>query len=314
MSLPTHALRPGLSPEALASAARSAAGAGTLGFRIGAAGRGVTYGVEGASIVASEGPDGADTIVGLDDDAWADLTSQRRTFINLFLADAAHVRGGGFEQLADWDPSSSATPCRHPRSTTPARVHLGGRRPDAVRSRSTTPMTSSPRSCPPWATSTCAGCSRPPRWPRQRRGRPARRRARTGDDQSWWVTDEQTTTVLCRLIYAAAALRGAGRHRARPSARAVGPSAPDHSRGSPPTAWRARRCCSRRPGDTKGLSNIPWHQDCGMGGHASSARRSPSASSSRARPRPPATSVDAGQPRADAALPVGEAAPPTCRS
>ena len=24
----------------------------------------------------------------------------------------------------------------------------------------------------------------------------------------------------------------------------------------------------KAPGKTKGLSNIPWHQDCGMGGHA----------------------------------------------
>ena len=91
--------------------------------------------------------------------------------------------------------------------------------------------------------------------------------ARPGDDQSWWVTLEDGTSALCRLVYTTlrspvlAALEADA--RVRRLATLVDQTlrlAPDRMEGS--------AVLLKVPGKTSGLSNIPWHQDCGMGGHA----------------------------------------------
>ena len=91
--------------------------------------------------------------------------------------------------------------------------------------------------------------------------------ARPGDDQSWWVTNEVGDPALCRLVYVTlrspvlAALEGDPRFRRLGTL--LDPTlaiAPDRMEGTP--------VLIKVPGKTSGLSNIPWHQDCGTGGHA----------------------------------------------
>ena len=91
--------------------------------------------------------------------------------------------------------------------------------------------------------------------------------ARPGDDRSWWVTTERGDSALCRLVYTTlrspvlAALEADP--RVRRLATLLDPAvrlAPDRMEGS--------AVLLKVPGHTDGLSNIPWHQDCGMGGHA----------------------------------------------
>src|SRR5437870_2449967 len=94
-----------LTPDALASAARSAAGAGSIGFRVGASGPALTYRVDGDTVVVADGLDDADTVVAVDAQAWADLTAQVRTCINLYLSQDLAFERGGFEQLMRWDPA-----------------------------------------------------------------------------------------------------------------------------------------------------------------------------------------------------------------
>ena len=91
--------------------------------------------------------------------------------------------------------------------------------------------------------------------------------ARKGDDQSWWVTGENDEDVLCRLVYAtqrSEVLKALEQDaRIRRLGTLLDPDskvAPDRMEGS--------AVLLKVPGKTKGLSNIPWHQDCGMGGHA----------------------------------------------
>jgi hypothetical protein len=91
--------------------------------------------------------------------------------------------------------------------------------------------------------------------------------AQQGDDSSWWVTAEDGTDKLCRLVYASQ--RSEVLRRIEDDARMhrlgtlLDPSlrvAPDRMEGT--------AVLIKVPGKTQGLSNIPWHQDCGMGGHA----------------------------------------------
>jgi len=91
--------------------------------------------------------------------------------------------------------------------------------------------------------------------------------ARPGDDRSWWAGTESGEQVLCRLIYASlrseAIAAMESDERVGRLGRLLDPAlraAPDRMEGA--------AVLLKAPGRTQGLSNIPWHQDCGMGGHA----------------------------------------------
>jgi hypothetical protein len=87
------------------------------------------------------------------------------------------------------------------------------------------------------------------------------------DETSWWVEDADAKPRLCRLVYAGrrseliagfesdATIQRLGR-LLRPDLEVVS----DRMEGT--------SVLLKVPGKTNGLSNIPWHQDCGMGGHS----------------------------------------------
>jgi len=266
MSLPSSAVLPDLDNDALAAAARSVGKAGSIGFRIGESGMAVTYRVVGSSITVADGLDDADTVVALDDQAWADLTAQMRTYINLFLSDALTFERGGFNRLAQWDPALRFLHAGIP-VYDPDRADLGGRDPRAVLTLDSDDdelraqldamgyvhlrgvFTAEEMAVANAEIDRLAALARP------------------GDDQSWWARDEADSEVLCRLVYATmrsdvlAAIEADPRlsrlgHLLDPEARV----AADRMEGT--------GVLLKAPGETKGLSNIPWHQDCGMGGHA----------------------------------------------
>jgi len=90
--------------------------------------------------------------------------------------------------------------------------------------------------------------------------------ARPGDGTSWWATHRDGRTVLCRLIYlglrvpAIAALSDDVRLRAL-AGLAGEPlrAALDRSDGHSVVIKNAEIA--------SGLSDLPWHRDCGLGGH-----------------------------------------------
>ena len=271
-----------VSVDVLAAAARSVGRAGSLGFRIGTNGRIVTYRVvadavriddtldANADIIDPDAIDpdiiDPDIIVALSEAAWDDFTVQMRTFINLFLAGELTFERGGFNQLSAWDPALRLIHAGIP-IYDPARADFRGRDPRAVLSLqcddhelraqlntmgylhlrsvfSAEEMTAADA-----AIDRLASLARP------------------GDQESWWAEDEAGHEVLCRLVYATmrsevlAALESDPRitrlgHLIDPAAEC----APDRMEGA--------AVLLKAPGQTRGLSNIPWHQDCGMGGHA----------------------------------------------
>lgn len=92
------------------------------------------------------------------------------------------------------------------------------------------------------------------------------RAARPGDGRSWWATRADGTSVLCRLIYLsesapeAAAL--ADDPRIRRLAALVGqPTVPLVDRAD------GLSVVIKAPGAVEGLADLPWHRDCGLGGH-----------------------------------------------
>jgi ectoine hydroxylase-related dioxygenase (phytanoyl-CoA dioxygenase family) len=91
--------------------------------------------------------------------------------------------------------------------------------------------------------------------------------ARQGDQQSWWGRDATGNAVLCRC------LNGGTHPVLEPlydDARIQQLAAllPAGMRHSPPREQDSITVVRKNPGVTEGLSDLPWHRDCGMGGHA----------------------------------------------
>lgn len=226
----------------------------------------LTYTAEGATIRCDGGLDTGAIAVRLSGQAWEDLVGQMRTFVGLLLADELVMVRGGFEQLAVWEPVLRYLHAGIP-PYDPARADLGSRDPaasfpadtdegelaDQLRTMGYLHVT---------------GVFTPEEMDAANRevDRLAAM-ARPGDDQSWWVTDEGGSPALCRLVYATLRSEVLATLEQDPRVRRLGmlldPTlaiAPDRMEGSP--------VLIKVPGETSGLSNIPWHQDCGTGGHA----------------------------------------------
>jgi hypothetical protein len=90
--------------------------------------------------------------------------------------------------------------------------------------------------------------------------------AQPGDDRSWWSKREDGSDVLCRLVYAsehspvvAALATDARLRRLVDLVRSDLEPSTDRMEGIGVVIKPA--------GKLRGLANIPWHTDCGLGGH-----------------------------------------------
>ncbi|HMC39928.1 MAG TPA: phytanoyl-CoA dioxygenase family protein [Acidimicrobiales bacterium] len=229
-------------------------------------GAAITYDVHGSEIRVREGADDGAAAVRLSRPAWDDMVGQVRTFIGLFLAQELTFERGAFQAMADWDPVlkylHAGIPPYHPE-----RADLEGRDPAA----------SFPADCDDQELAAqlramgylhVRGVFTPGEMAAA--GAEIDRlaaEARPGDDRSWWVTAQDGSSQLCRLVYATlrspvlAALEG------DPRVRRLG-TLLDPDLKVAPDRMEGTAVLLKVPGETKGLSNIPWHQDCGVGGHA----------------------------------------------
>src|SRR5918993_955422 len=236
-----------------------------IGFRTPRSAR--TYRLAGdGSVTEAEGIDGrVATVIALSGAAWDDLVQQRRTIIHLQLSGELAYERGTFEELAEWDPYVRLVHAGIP-IYDPARVDLSAvdlsRRytlddsDDDLRAFLSTTGYLHVRGVFGAAEMTAANAE-VDRLAEQ---------ARPGDDRSWWATDAEGAEQVCRLVYATQrsdVLRSIEQDerltRLGTLFRQDGRRAADRMEGS--------GVILKLPGRTTGLANIPWHQDCGMGGH-----------------------------------------------
>jgi len=226
----------------------------------------LTYTVDGTTIRCEIGMDTGATAVRLSRPAWDDLVGQMRTFVGLLLSDELHMERGGFEQLADWEPVLRYLHAGIP-PYDPSRADFGGRDPAAAFPVDTGDAELAAQLGTMGYLHVTGVFTAEEMEAANREVDRLASLARPGDDQSWWVTDEDGSRALCRLVYATlrspllAALEGDP--RVRRLGTLLDPTlaiAPDRMEGTP--------VLIKVPGKTSGLSNIPWHQDCGTGGHA----------------------------------------------
>jgi hypothetical protein len=226
----------------------------------------LTYSVDGSTVRCEVGKDTGATAVRLSRRAWDDLVGQMRTFVGLLLGDELQMERGGFEQLADWEPVLRYLHAGIP-PYDPSRADFEGRDPAGAFSVDTDDAELAAQLRVMGYLHVTGVFTTEEMDAANREVDRLALLARPGDDQSWWVTDEDGSPALCRLVYATlrspqlAALEGDP--RVRRLGTLLDPTlaiAPDRMEGTP--------VLIKVPGRTSGLSNIPWHQDCGTGGHA----------------------------------------------
>jgi Phytanoyl-CoA dioxygenase (PhyH) len=260
----TSGLPPAVDPKVLESAAGDLARTGAITFLVDD--DVVTYAVDGSTIRVEERRGDGDTVVRLTRQAWDDVVGQVRTFINLLLSNDLRFDRGGLEQLADWDPVLKYLHAGIP-PYDPARVDFHGRDPSAVfiLDADDAELAAQLQTMGYLHVREVFGADE-----MQVANREIDRlvaQARPGDDKSWWVTAEDGASALCRLVYTTLRSPVLAALESDPRVRRLGTlinpalrAAPDRMEGS--------AVLLKVPGNTSGLSNIPWHQDCGMGGHA----------------------------------------------
>lgn len=226
-------------------------------------GEALTYRVVDGQVLESAADDG-DTVVRLSPQAWTDVTGQYKTFINLLLSGELDFVKGSFDTLAEWLPALAYLHGGIP----PYRLaDLKGRDPGRTMSLDEADEELAEQLQTMGylhlrgvfsADEMAAANAEIDRLAAQ---------ARPGDDQSWWVQDENDQQALCRLVYASQRSELLRSMENDPRITRLGTLLDPASRPAP-DRMEGTAVLIKVPGKTKGLSNIPWHQDCGMGGHA----------------------------------------------
>jgi hypothetical protein len=91
--------------------------------------------------------------------------------------------------------------------------------------------------------------------------------ARPDDEASWWGRNADGDDVLTRVLRAASRPRMEALREDQRVQRIVA-LVPDPLRDDIRTGRDAVTVLWKRPSMTEGLADLPWHRDCGMGGHA----------------------------------------------
>ena len=94
------------------------------------------------------------------------------------------------------------------------------------------------------------------------------RSAREGDQSSWWGKSADGDSVLCRCLKAGAHPTLSGLYD-DPRMRRLAALLPKGMMHLPAQEQDSITAIYKNPGVAEGLSDLPWHRDCGMGGHAS---------------------------------------------
>lgn len=230
-------------------------------------GQAFTYASDGATITVTPATDDdARAVVELSTRAWSDLVQLLRTVPSLALANELTFARGGFGHLSRWEPALrclyAGIPIYDPATADIDGVDLG--RAFAFADASAADMadhlarvgflrvrgvfTDDEIAALNGEVDRLAAAATP------------------GDGRSWWATDADGNEVLCRLVYAGT---GSARIAALPAderlQRLVALS--PHEYVTANDRMEGEAVLLKTAGELKGLANIPWHTDCGLGGH-----------------------------------------------
>jgi ectoine hydroxylase-related dioxygenase (phytanoyl-CoA dioxygenase family) len=262
-------------PRALAARDRGAAAAREVGH-----GRSLTMRVPGTGAftyrahhgrIDIEPGEGAPLVVELDADAFADLATERWSIYGLLYPGRINVANGSFEQFVAWEPAlqnlwfgrpiydDSAASALRDRDGTPLDVHrsftLDADDADLAHFLHTAGFLVLRHVFAPDEIAMFDAEAR-------------RLRAQAGpdDNRSWWATDAAGNEVCCRLTYVSERSPAFASLHEDPRIRRIVALHGEPLRPSP-DRLDGYSIVIKNPSVVRGLSDLPWHRDCGMGGH-----------------------------------------------
>jgi hypothetical protein len=258
--------------ELARQAVAAAPGVRPIAFRL-PDGRAYTYAPEGSGVEVVPGTDGAATVVEMSADTWSDYAHELHTAFGLLYGGQVTAARGGLEQLVAWEPV--------------VRAMLAGRPVYRVEDVDLTGADGRPLDL------TAGFTLDSPAEDVRRffraagfvhvRGVFSREEiasvvgeverltalARPGDDRSWWAKNADGTEVLCRLIYinerSEVLARAHEDGRLQKLIETIRPDGADLIVGD--VRGDGHSVVLKNPGAVEGLSDLPWHVDCGLGGH-----------------------------------------------
>ena len=258
-----------LTPERQRFAARAAAGLGSLALRMDD-GQACTYRPHDGGIEISEGDGTADTVIEMDHDVWQGLVHELEAPAGLLYARRVRcVRGNPIDLMA-WESALRAVYTGRP-PYDPVNQTLLDRHGRALDPQATFTLAAAPDDLAHFLRTAGYLFVRDVFLPAEvaafrAEAAQLQREARQGDALSWWGKNAAGEEVLCRVTRGAtqphlATLPTEARlHRLKDLAGEL--FVHKHGEGDGVTV------IYKRPGMTEGLGDLPWHRDCGMGGHA----------------------------------------------
>jgi hypothetical protein len=254
-----------------ALAARGARSLGSLAFRL-LGGDAYTYQPGAADVAVVPGDERADTVIELDTELWRNLVGELDAAAGLLYGGRAKcVRGSALRWVA-WEPA--------------LRAMWSGRPPyDAsaldLRDRRGAPLDPAASFTPASDRADMAHFLRTAGYLFVRgvfaadeiaafrtEAEELAREAKPGDKLSWWGKDAAGEQVLTRVTRAGAKphLRALPHDPRLVALRDLADEPLEHR--APPSAEEGISVIWKRPSLSAGLGDLPWHRDCGMGGHA----------------------------------------------
>ncbi len=251
-------------------AAEAARPHGPLAFRL-PSGEAFAYLPGDDGIAVREGDAGADTVVGLDRDDWEGLFLDLESAPGLLYAGRARGLRGDLMRFVGWEPALRAMLHGIP-IYDPGRVDLRDRQGRPLELGRGHRLDDDPAELSHFLDAAgyllVKGAFAADEVQRLREGADElRRRARRGDGASWWGRNRAGEEVLCRVIQAGVLPVFRELH-ADPRVRALAELGRGALRPRPAEAPNGVTVLWKNPDMAEGLSDLPWHRDCGMGGHA----------------------------------------------
>ncbi|MEX2253890.1 MAG: phytanoyl-CoA dioxygenase family protein [Acidimicrobiia bacterium] len=246
-----------------ALAAPDLLGVGPLAFRIADEGVAFTY-VPGPDSVEIWATDvAADTVIDISREAFSDFANELRTSFGLLYAGMIGASRGDLGAFERWEPALRAL--YHGRPI----LDLRGPRADELRRSFTleTDDRSLRESLDANGFLHVRGVFSEEEIAALGAEVEARRAVATPDDgASWWATQADGTAVCCRLIYLARTSELIGDLGDDERLRRLGALGGE---GLEPEidCLDGQSVVIKNPQVTAGLSDLPWHRDCGLGGH-----------------------------------------------
>jgi hypothetical protein len=254
-------------PERLATdagriAARDLEGVAPIAFRL-ADGPAYCFRPARATIDITAGDD-APTVVELDARAWQDFVHELATWAGLVYGGRAHFVRGGPDALERWEPALrlliGGRPIFDPASAATgielARTFTRDDPSDELRRflRATGFLLVKRVFAPDEIARLVETVER------------FQEAARPGDGRSWWAKTANDASVLCRLVYLGLAAPEIAALSDDARLRRLASLADEPLR---PTVDRAdgHSVVIKNANVSEGLSDLPWHRDCGLGGH-----------------------------------------------